>query len=250
MEVQFDARRKITLLPTKEKALAYSANQWILSAKEAINKQGSFSVALSGGSTPQGIYQLLASDQKELDWNKVWLFFSDERAVPLDHPDSNYKMAMESGLDRLGIPKSQIFPMIVSSDLEKSAQDYENTLKTYLKWGRFDLMMLGMGDDGHTASLFPKTHALHALRRLVVSNFLPEKNVWRLTVTYDCINASQKTVVYVLGKSKAPMIKKIFLGPNMPDELPIQRVGTETNPALFILDQDAADSTFNHGEPL
>lgn len=235
--------RKITILPTKEEALAYSANQWIATAKEAIQKQGSFSVALSGGSTPHGIYRLLVD--KELDWEKVWLFFSDERAVPLDHPDSNYRMAMEAGLGSLPIPKSQIFPMIGTGDLEANALDYEKILKE--RGGSFDLMMLGMGDDGHTASLFPKTHALHTPGRLVVSNFLPEKNVWRLTVTYECINASQKTVLYVLGKSKAPMIKKVFLGPYIPDELPVQKVGTETHPALFILDQEAADATFNHG---
>lgn len=240
--MNFDSRRKITILPTQNEALNYAAEQWIAAAKEAIQKQGMFTCALSGGSTPHGIYRLL--DPNALDWSKVWLFFSDERAVPLDHPDSNYKMAMDSGLNRLPIPKSQIFPMIGTGDLEANALAYEKQLLTHLKNGRFDLMMLGMGDDGHTASLFPKTHALHAPGRLVVSNFLPDKNVWRLTVTYECINASEKTVVYVLGKNKADMIKKVFLGPYTPDELPVQKVGTETHPALFLLDQGSADSTF------
>lgn len=246
--IKFDAKRKILILPTKEEALKAAAEQWILTAKDAIQKQGSFSVALSGGSTPHGIYNLLANDPNDLNWTKVWLFFSDERAVPLDHPDSNYRMAMESGLGRLPIPKAQIFPMKGTGDLESNALEYEQILKSHLKGG-FDLMMLGMGDDGHTASLFPKTHALHAPGRLVVSNFLPDKNVWRLTVTYECINASSKTVVYVLGDSKAPMIKKVFLGPNNPDELPVQGVGTETNPALFLLDNGSADATFNNGNP-
>jgi 6-phosphogluconolactonase len=243
--LNFDSRRKISIFPTKDEALAFAAKQWIAIASNAIQKQGSFSCALSGGSTPHGIYNLLATDQKELDWSKVRLFFSDERAVPQDHPDSNFRMAMESGLGRLPIPKAQIFPMIGTGDLEANALEYEKLLRTHLKEARFDLMMLGMGDDGHTASLFPKTHALHSPGRLVVANFIPDKNVWRLTVTYECINASLKTVVYVLGKGKAPMIKKVFFGPSSQDELPVQGVGTETNPAHFILDQESADGNFS-----
>lgn len=244
-ELTFDSRRKISILPSKTSAITFAAEQWILFAKEAIAKKGSFSCALSGGSTPHGIYQILADYQKtDLDWKKVFLFFSDERAVPHDHPDSNFRMAMEAGLSRLPIPKSQIFPMDGVGDLKANAFNYENLLKSHLKNHRFDLMMLGMGDDGHTASLFPNTDALHAQGRLVVSNFLPDKNVWRLTVTYECINASEKINVYILGKSKAPVLKKVLLGPLVPDILPVQKVGTESNTALFILDQESAGTTF------
>lgn len=236
--------KDVLVYDDKNQALEFAANQWISIAKEAIQNHGSFSAALSGGSTPYGIYDLLSERKDDLDWNKVFLFFSDERAVPLDHPDSNYRMAMEAGLDKLPIPSSHIFPMQGVGDLEANALAYEKQIRSYFKShsrSGFDLMMLGMGDDGHTASLFPKTHALHAHGRLVVPNFIPEKNVWRLTVTFECINASEKTVVYVLGKNKASMIQKVFQGPQNIEELPIQGVGSDKNPALFILDKEAAN---------
>lgn len=106
-------------------------------------------------------------------------------------------------------------------------------------------MMLGMGEDGHTASLFPKTHGLHANERLVIANFIPDKNTWRLSITFKCIDQATKTVVYILGGSKAATVKKVFFSPYLPDEYPIQRIGTENHPALFILDNSAAQDTFN-----
>jgi 6-phosphogluconolactonase len=244
-EIQFDVARKVVIGDTASLTLDYAADLWVLAAKQAIEQNGKFLAALSGGSTPKEIYKRLAQKKEALDWSKVWLFFSDERAVPLDHIESNYRMAMESGFHELPIPREQIFPMKGEGDLEKNALDYELCLKSHLGSKGFDLMMLGMGEDGHTASLFPKTHALHASARLVVANFLPEKSIWRLTCTYECINDSKRINVYALGAGKAPMIKKVFLGPQIPDDLPIQKVGTETHPALFILDQAAALDTFN-----
>lgn len=220
-----------------EITLEYAIKDWVMKANEAIERQGYFAVALSGGSTPKAIYAGLTQFENSLDWSKVLLFWSDERAVPEIDPESNYNMAMES-FGVLPLLQKNIFPMKGTGDLETNAKEYEKLIQDHV--GTFDLMMLGMGDDGHTASLFPKTHGLHAPGRTVVANFVPQKDVWRLTVTFDCINQSKKISVYVLGASKAEMLQKVFNGSYAPDTLPVQQVGTELNPALFILDEAAA----------
>lgn len=242
----YDSKRNYIVPGDKDKAIDYAVNEWVSIAKNAINDHDYFAVALSGGSTPKAIYKKLADTKKNaLDWSKVLLFWSDERAVPPNHSDSNYKMAMESGFSRLPIPKDHIFRLKGEGDVELNAKEYEKLILTKIPSKKFDLMMLGMGDDGHTASLFPKTHGLHAENRLVIANFIPEKDIWRLTVTFECINQSDKIHVYVLGEDKAYMAKTVFSGPYKPDEYPVQAVGTERNPALFILDTDAAKKTFN-----
>jgi 6-phosphogluconolactonase len=113
--------------------------------------------------------------------------------------------------------------------------------------GVFDLVMLGMGEDGHTASLFPKTHGLHAEDRFVIANFIPQKNVWRMSLTFECINAARNIVIYVLGKSKASMVKQVLSGPYQPDDLPIQRVGTREHKALWVFDNAAAENLNRNG---
>src|SRR5262249_37810698 len=138
-----------------------------------------------------------------IDWSKVHLFWSDERAVPPDHPDSNYRMAMEAGLSKMDIPASQIHRMHAETAIEDNARLYEKTIQHVLKLNSFDLVMLGVGEDGHTASLFPDTEALHAPEeRSVVANYLPDKKIWRMTFTFSCINRARHSVVYVLGASK------------------------------------------------
>lgn len=229
--------RTVVVPGNQEKTLLYAIEEWIKSANEAIDRRGFFAVALSGGSTPKAIYEGLTHYKDTIDWSKVRLFWSDERAVPENHPESNYNMAMES-FSILPVLKKNIFPMKGIGDLEANAKDYEKLIQEYA--GVFDLMMLGMGDDGHTASLFPKTQGLHALGRTVIANYVPQKETWRLSVTFDCINQSKKTNVYVLGATKSEMIQIVFNGTYDPDIIPIQRVGTELNPALFILDEAAA----------
>lgn len=235
----FDNRRHFAVPGDSSAAIDYCVNLFVNHARDAIASQGYFAVALSGGSTPKAVYKKLASEKREaIDWSKVWLFWSDERAVALTSPQSNYHMAMEAGLDSLPIPKNRIFPLNGEGDLEENARSYEKLIDT-IPQKKFDLILLGMGEDGHTASLFPKTHGLHAKNRLVIANFLPEQDVWRLSVTFACINASSHINVYVLGSSKKAMVEKVFSTAYQPDLWPIQRVGTETNPALFIFDQAA-----------
>ena len=154
-------------------------------------------------------------------------------------------MALESGFSSLPIPKHQIHRMHAEENIEENALAYESLLLK-IPDGCFDLMLLGMGEDGHTASLFPKTHGLHADNRLVIANFIPDKDSWRMSVTFDCINHSRAIWVLVLGASKADMLHQLFYGPYQPDLLPIQRIGTEQKPALFLMDREAAPKNFNH----
>ena len=246
-QISVDVRRHVVVPGDHDQTLQYAIDQWIEIAKEAISRQGYFAVALSGGSTPKAIYAGLEKKQDALDWSKVLLFWSDERAVSKEDSQSNYRMAMES-FGKLPILPENIFPMNGLGDLEENAKAYEALINAHIPSKQFDLMMLGMGDDGHTASLFPKTHGLHAPGRTVIANFLPDKDVWRLSVTFECINNSHKTVLYILGAGKAEMIKKVFSKPHAGDLLPVQNVGTDTNPALYILDEAAASLTFN-GQP-
>jgi len=240
MMTLFDDRRDVITFDGMEKAIAFSVEHFVKAACEAIAARNVFTVALSGGSTPKAIFQLLTSPlfRDRIDWNKVKLFWSDERAVSPDSPDSNYHMAMEAGFATIPIPPENIFRMAAESlDIEKAAKEYENLIVKNVPNQSFDLVMLGMGEDGHTASLFPKTHALHSEERLVVANFIPQKNTWRMTLTFECINNAHAIAIYVIGASKAAMLQRIFNSPYEPDLLPIQRVGTAAHKALWITDQ-------------
>jgi 6-phosphogluconolactonase len=185
---------------------------------------------------------MLASQEKrqEVDWKHCWLFWSDERAVAPTDTDSNYHMAMEAGLKTLGIPPEQIFRMVAENNIAQHAIDYEAAIKKHVNDAQFDLVMLGMGDDGHTASLFPWTEGLHVNDRLVIANYIPEKKVWRMSLTFECINKARDIDIYILGDGKADMVKKALTGPYKPDDLPIQKVGTKERPAFWICDSGAA----------
>jgi len=220
--------------------LHYAVEHFITLCRTAIQDHGAFYVALSGGSTPKAIYELLCQPayRDEIEWEKVYLFWSDERSVPPDHPDSNHHMAMKAGLAQMNIPPHHIHRMIAETGIEKNAHAYEKTIRKVLEERVFDLVMLGMGEDGHTASLFPGTKALQATG-MVASNFIPEKNTWRMTLTFDCINAASNTVFYVMGSSKKEMLAQVFSTPSI---LPCQKVGTIDNPALWIVDEAAGSA--------
>lgn len=240
----FDERRDLIVPGDQKQTIQFCVDHFITVANEAINSQGIFTVALSGGSTPKTIYQQLANEKNrsQIDWSKVFLFWGDERCVPMDHPESNYRMAMEAGFATLPIPKSHIFPMPATGDveqLEQGAEQYEKLIVQHVPKCSFDLVMLGMGEDGHTASLFPKTHGLHTVGKLVIANYIPQKQCWRMTLTYECINDAKNIAIYVLGESKAKMVKEVFTTAYDPDTLPIQKIGTPTHKALWIVEQSA-----------
>lgn len=219
--------------------LHFSVEHFIGACRDAIQDHGQFFVALSGGSTPKAIYEVLCQPDysSEIEWGKVHLFWGDERSVPPTSLDSNYHMAMKAGFEKMLLPPGHIHRMVAEENIEENAKHYESTILRILDGQSFDLVMLGMGEDGHTASLFPNTSALKSNGRLVVANHVPQKETWRMTFTFDCINDAAQTVFYVMGKSKAEMIAKVF---STEPFLPCQLVGTPDHPALWITDEAAA----------
>lgn len=236
----FDSRRDLAVPGDQEQTLLYCVNQFIAIAQEAIKLKGFCTIALSGGSTPLAIYRKLGepSFKNQLDWEKVYIFWSDERSVPENHAESNFHTSLQAGLSLTGIPDSHLFRMRAETDIENHAREYEKLINEYVPDQSFDLIMLGMGDDGHTASLFPKTLGLQETDRLVVANWVPQKSTWRMTFTYKLIEKAKVVVIYVLGKAKSKTVNQVLFGPYEPDQLPIQRIGTETNRALWIIDQE------------
>lgn len=239
----FDERRDLIIPGNKEETIQFCVDQFIQIGQQAIAKQGYFAVALSGGSTPHAIFAALSQEpyRSSLDWSKVLCFWSDERSVAPNHPDNNYYTAMQAGLSTLPIPSSQVFRMQAEKEIEEAALEYEELIQKHVPGNQFDLMMLGMGEDGHTASLFPLTHGLNSEGRIAIGNYVPQKSTWRMSLTFTCINRSKVICIYVLGKSKAEMVARALLSPYDPEHLPVQKVGTTTHKALWILDQEAAE---------
>lgn len=234
----FDSRRDLYIAKDPNELISFATAHWIHSGQRAIQQRGKFAVALSGGSTPKAIYQALAKEKHSLDWSRVWLFWSDERSVPPDHPDSNYRMAMES-FSALPLTPSQIFRMQAEKDLERNAFDYQQKIRHFLKEPFFDLVMLGLGEDGHTASLFPNTSALSVEDRLVVPNEVPQLKTCRMTFTFPCIEQSAQIALYAVGAPKAKMVSQVLNAPIL-SPFPASRIGSPSHKALWILDQAAA----------
>ncbi len=211
---------------------------------KSIKTEGQCSLVLSGGSTPKAIYTLLATPfyARQVDWSKVVVFWGDERAVPFDDSESNYNMVKQTGLLDL-LPKGNIHRMVAESDIDNNARDYEKILMKYNSKGVFDLLMLGVGEDGHTASLFPNTLALNApSTQQVVSNYVAQKDVWRMTLTYSAINSARQILIFALGKTKQGIMEKLFNRQRDPATWPVQNVGVFPHQVLWFLDQDAAET--------
>ncbi len=237
-----DERRQIIVLENQEAAVSFAVQQFLEIGSKAIAQRGAFAVALSGGQTPNAIFKALSLHGAALDWSKVLVFWSDERSVPPSSPESNFRNAMDNGLSQLPIPQEHLFRMVAEQQIEDNARAYEALIKREIPSLRFDLIMLGMGEDGHTASLFPKTEGLHAHDRLVIANYVPQKETWRMTFTYECIHLARNISIYAIGKNKTAMVAQVLLGPNDPDRLPIQKIGTPNCKAIWILDQSAAEN--------
>lgn len=181
-------------------------------ANEAIAARGSFSLSLSGGNTPKPVYTALA--QRPLDWSKVLITFGDERCVPPDDEQSNYLMARRTLLDAIPIPAENVLRMKGELDPAEAAKEYEAALKEKADGGvfRHDLILLGMGPDGHTASLFPRTPALEEKERLVVENYVPKMSMWRITFTYPLIDAARHVCFLVNSAGKDAILDEVFSG--------------------------------------
>ena len=239
----FDKRRDIIIAGNAEETALFCAKQFLQIGKEAIEKNGIFTVAFSGGQTPNAIFKEISKPEyfNALDWAKIICFWSDERSVPPDHLESNYFNAMQAGLANLPLLPENLFRMKAETNIEENALGYENLIRQKVPSLHFDLIMLGMGEDGHTASLFPRTHGLHTKDRLVIANYVPQKHTWRMSFTYECIQIAKHICIYVIGANKANMVKKVLLDAYDPDNLPIQKVGTSSHKALWIMDNGASE---------
>lgn len=204
-------------------------------------------VALSGGSTPRLMYEILASDEyRRLSWHWIEFFFGDERWVPRDHQDSNYKLAYDYLLRPLGDVIGPVFPVPTSiAEPEEAARQYEATIRRTFdtqedKVPRFDLIFLGMGEDGHTASLFPHTAALQERSKLVTANHVDKLNTWRITLTAPVLNAAKQVLVMVAGEGKAPTLKQVLEGEYNPQEYPSQLLRQAEGKVMWLVDRAAA----------
>lgn len=211
----------------------------------AIEKSGRFTVALSGGSTPRGLHQELVTNfSSKLPWDKVFFFWGDERHVPPDSSDSNFRMANETLLSKLPIPQKNIFrPATELSDAREAARKYAQALQDYFRpaaneFPRFDFILLGMGPDGHTASLFPGTAALQEKDEFVVANWIEKLNTFRITFTYPVLNNAASVMFLVNGDEKAEMVRRALKDPSA--NLPCQAVKPSNGELLWYLDRGAA----------
>ncbi|RME07502.1 MAG: 6-phosphogluconolactonase [Anaerolineae bacterium] len=234
----------ILTYPTPEELAHAAAERFLTLADESTRRRGRFAVALSGGSTPQGMYRKLATIEfaERVPWEHVHLFWSDERHVPRDHPESNYRMAVEALLRYAPIPPENIHPVDTTRPPEQAALEYERAIRAFFspELPRFDLILLGMGHDGHTASLFPHTQALHSGERLVVANFVPALESWRVTFTPHLINLGRDVTFLVTGERKARRLRQVLFGPFQPEELPAQLIRPPRGRLCWMVDEAAA----------
>lgn len=251
---------EIKIYPDHESLARAAAEHIIESGTTAIQNQDRFSLALAGGSTPKLAYELLASDEyaQRLDWKRVHIFWGDERCVPPEHRDSNYRMARQSLLDHVPIPAKNIRRMRAEEEPIKAALEYEGSLRTFFSLqpdhssdpdvgstGRksFDLVLLGMGDDGHTASLFPSSNALNEPACWVTAvehNNPPPPLVTRLTLTLLVINAAAQVLFLVAGASKSQSLKHVLSPPDLSSPtLPAQLIQPITGQLLWLVDEAA-----------
>ncbi|MBV8780559.1 MAG: 6-phosphogluconolactonase [Phycisphaerae bacterium] len=234
---------EIKVMPDPQAVAHEAANRVVAAAEAAIELRGVFSIALAGGSTPEAMFKLLATDpyRSAIDWTKVHVYFGDERCVPPDHKDSNYRMARETLLSKVNIPGDNIYRIHGESDPQEAARQYGELLKEQFgDEGGIDLILLGMGDDGHTASLFPHTEALHETKHRCVANYVDEKKTWRITMTYPFINRADAVLICVTGAAKTDRLREVLEGPLDPERLPVQKIAPASGKLTWLLDAAAA----------
>lgn len=230
----------IIISPTVKQTIEKAEDIFLESYEQSVRDRGSFSVVLSGGHTPKPLYENLSKTEK-IRWNKMHIFWGDERPVPPTHSDSNYRLAYDTLLSNISIPDENIFRIKGELNPKDAAIDYQNTLNKYFdaRDKKFDLILLGMGTNGHTASLFPGTDALLEATRWVVPNFVPELNSWRITLTFPAIFSARKIIVLITGDEKAETLKSVFEGEESDDFYPIKRILSAKNEVNWIVDHQA-----------
>jgi 6-phosphogluconolactonase len=240
--------REIRILNDGAAIAKRAAQEFVESATSAVREKGSFNVALAGGSTPKALYGLLVTDaalRLQVPWDKMHLFFGDERHVAPDHCDSNFRMATEAMISKSPLKPEQVtrikgeYPAT-----EQAALEYEKALREYFKlkdgeYPRFDLLLAGMGSEGHTLSLFPGTKALHAEGRAVVRNWVGKLYTERITLTAPAASNAARILFMVTGADKAPALKAVLEGPYEPEQLPAQLLQPKNGKLLWLVDTAA-----------
>jgi len=224
-----------------------AAERFVALANETSASSGRFTVALSGGSTPRILYSLLATPGfvDRIPWPKVHLFWGDERCVPPDHPDSNYRMVRESLLSKINLAPENVHRMAGEKEPKTAAAEYEEQLIKLFRLSegappRFDLILLGLGEDGHTASLFPGSAAVDETQRLVTTTYVPKLNAHRLTLTLPVLNESAQIFFLVAGKSKATIVKELLVTRPTIAKFPAQRIQPVDGDLTWFITRDAA----------
>ncbi|MCT2564050.1 6-phosphogluconolactonase [Chryseobacterium herbae] len=227
----------ITVFDDLDKLYKKAADTFVDLSKKSIQKNDRFVVALSGGSSPKAIFNLLATEEYagKIEWNKVYFFWVDERWVPLDDDKSNAKMTFETLLNKVPVNKDQIFPMYEDGILpEDYAAEYEQQIKNILgNKGIFDFILLGMGDDGHTASLFPGEAVLDENEKWVSAYYLKPQEMFRITLTSPLINKAENILVIAFGESKKHALNEVLNGEYNPKLYPLQLIDRKEGLQLF-----------------
>lgn len=237
---------EIKVLPTPKDVALEAANRIVKAAKEAVATTGSFSIALSGGSTPKALYELLSAEpyRSQMPWGDVEIYFGDERCVPPDHKDSNFKMAKEALLSKVPIPATSVYRMEGELEAPAAAEKYRRIVdERFSDGGGIDVVLLGMGDDGHTASIFPGTEATREASRSVIGYFAENSSTgksWRVTMTAPLINRSREVMFLICGASKEKRLAEVLEGPRDPSRLPSQLIQPSPGKLIFLIDSAAA----------
>jgi 6-phosphogluconolactonase len=249
------SKPKLKIAGTAEAMSREAARIWIDTARDAIAKRGRFSVALSGGSTPRRLYEILGQEMRDaIDWSKVDFFWGDERVVPPEHEESNFRLARKAMLDPLGVPEQSIHRF--RTDLPEQpgtiARLYEEELRKHFgKDGRFDLILMGLGHDGHTASLFPELPATWKEKGpespWVIAPWVPHLNAYRLTLTPEIINRARKVLFVVSGMDKALVLKKVLErnSSQVVPSFPAQAIQPEDGEVIWVTDAQAGSLVSN-----
>ena len=241
------AQREVQIFPEAGALTRRAAEEFLKSVAEAVAQKGAFTVALAGGSTPKALYSQLADEplRSQMPWEKLHFFFGDERHAPPDGAESNFRMANEALFSKGAIKPEQITRIKGEyADTEKAALEYEQALRAYFKlkvgeYPRFDLVLLGMGEEGHTLSLFPGTKALQATDRIVVRNWVGKLYTERITLTATAANHASRVIFMVTRADKAPALKAVLEGPYEPEQLPAQLIQPASGKLLWLVDQAA-----------
>jgi 6-phosphogluconolactonase len=234
----------IRVLPDSEALAEAAARHVVEASRTAVNARGRFLLTVSGGTTPRALHELLAAAPliAQVDWPRVHVFFGDERCVPPDDNRSNFRMAEDTLLARVPIAPAAVHRIRGELPPYEAAAEYDAELRAFFgaEPPRMDLVLLGMGDNGHTASLFPRLAAVHEQERLAVAEYVQEVGMWRITLTPVILNMARETLFLVSGSGKAGMLRRVLEGPYIPDELPAQIVRPVDGSVIWLVDGDAA----------